>query len=69
MTGKSDEQSVNKSTKEFFIKKSVDPRDSASAHLTKDNEAESTCKLRASEQNLAQGLNPLNMFGQLQIQL
>ena len=39
VTGKSDEQKFKqKGLQEFFIKKSVDPRDSASAHLTKDNQ-------------------------------
>ena len=36
VTGKSDEQKCKqKVLQEFFIKKSVDPRDSASAYLTK----------------------------------
>ena len=50
MTGRSDEQKCKQNVlQEFFIKKNVDPRDSANAHLSKDNEVESTCKLRASE--------------------
>ena len=47
----SDEQKFKqKVIQDFFIKKSIDPRDSASAYLTKDNEADSMSKLRASEQ-------------------
>ena len=50
VTGKSDEQKCEqKVLQEFFIK-NVGSRDSASAHLTKDNEEESTYKLRASDQ-------------------
>ena len=45
VTGKSDEQKCKqKVLQEFFIKKSVDPRDNASAHLTKDHGSESACK-------------------------
>ena len=59
VTGKSDEQKCKqKVLQEFFIKKSVDPRDSASAHLTKDNGAELTSKLRASEQKSSTSYQP-----------
>ena len=51
-------KSVNKKYyQEFFIKR-VDLRDSASAHLTEDNEAESTCKLRASEPKSSTSFQP-----------
>ena len=59
VTGKSDEQKCKqKVLQEFIKKKSVDPRDSASTHLTKDNEIESTCQLRASEQKSSTNSQP-----------
>ena len=59
MTGKSDEQRCKqKLLQEFFIKKSVDPRDSVSAHLTKDNEAGSKYKLRTCEQKSSTSSQP-----------
>ena len=59
VTGKPDEQKCKqKVLQEFFIKKSVDPRDSASAYLTKDNEGDLTYKLSASEQKSSTSSQP-----------
>ena len=61
VTGSLMSKSVNKKYyRSFFIKKSIYPRDSDSANLAKDNEAESTCKLRASEQKSSTSSQPTN---------